>query len=112
MPSGGSGGLKFRKCRFNIKSINSSAMENKEICILGIHISDSVRNAELIQPVLTKFGCTIRTRLGLHDVAEEFSSSTGMMILELTGDPKEYVKLENELLKIEGLEVKKMVFNG
>jgi hypothetical protein len=85
-------------------------MANKEIWILGIHISDRVKEAELIQPVLTKFGCTIRTRLGLHDVSEEFSSPTGMILLELTGDTKEYVKLENELLKIEGLEVKKMVF--
>jgi hypothetical protein len=86
-------------------------MANKEIWILGIHISDRVKEAGLIQPILTKFGCTIRTRLGLHDVTEEFSSPTGMLILELTGDPKEYVKLENELLKIEGLEVRKMVFS-
>jgi len=85
-------------------------MANKEIWILGIHISDRVGKAGLIQPVFTKFGCTIRTRLGLHDVTEEYSSPTGMILLELTGDPKEYVKLENELLKIEGLEVKKMVF--
>jgi len=85
-------------------------MANNEIWILGIHISDRVKNAGLIQPVLTKFGCTIRTRLGLHDVTEEYCSSTGIILLELTGDPKEYVKLENELLKIEGLDVKKMVF--
>jgi len=85
-------------------------MANKEIWILGIHVSDRVKNAERIQPVLTKFGCTIRTRLGLHDVTEEFSSPTGMILLELTGDPNEYIKLENELLKIDGLEVKKMVF--
>jgi len=85
-------------------------MVNKEIWILGIHISDRVRNAGLVQPVLTKFGHTIRTRLGLHDVTEEVSSPTGMILLELTGDPKECINLENELLKIEGLEVKKMVF--
>jgi hypothetical protein len=86
-------------------------MANKEIWILGIHISDRVTKAEQVQPILTKFGCTIRTRLGLHDVTDEFSSSTGIILLELTGDPKEYVKLENELLKIEGLEVKKIVFS-
>ena len=86
-------------------------MTNKEKWILGVYISDRVKEAELIQPVLTKFGCTIRTRLGLHDVGEEFSSPTGMMLLELTGDPAEYSKLENELLQIEGLDVKKMVFH-
>ena len=86
-------------------------MANKEIWILGIRISDRVTKASLIQPVLTKFGCTIRTRLGLHDVTDDFCSPTGMILLELTGDPSEYIKLENELLKIDGLEVKKMVFN-
>ena len=85
-------------------------MVHKEIWILGIHISDRVRDAGLVQPVLTKFGHTIRTRLGLHDVIEEVSSPTGMILLQLTGDLKECIKLENELLKIEGLEVKKMVF--
>jgi hypothetical protein len=85
-------------------------MANKEIWILGIHISDRVRKAELIQPVFTKFGCTIRTRLGLHEVTEEYCSPNGTILLELTGDPKEFIKLENELLKIDGLEVKKMVF--
>lgn len=85
-------------------------MANKDIWILGIHISDRVKEAGLIQPILTKFGCIIRTRLGLHDVAEGISSPTGMILLELYGDQKEYLKLENELLKIEGLEVKKMIF--
>ena len=87
-------------------------MANKEIWILGIHVSDRVKKAELIQPVLSKFGCTIRTRLGLHDITEEFSSPNGMILLELTGDPDEYIKLENELLNIEGLEVKRMIFAG
>lgn len=86
-------------------------MTNKEIWILGIRISDRVKNVGLVQPILTKFGCTIRTRLGLHDVTEDFCSPNGMIILELTGDQNEYTKLENELLKIDGLEVKKMVFN-
>jgi hypothetical protein len=85
-------------------------MTNKEIWILGIRISDRVKNVGLVQPILTKFGCTIRTRLGLHDVTEDFCSPNGMILLELTGDQKEYTKLENELLKIDGLEVKKMVF--
>jgi hypothetical protein len=85
-------------------------MTNKEIWILGIRISDRVKNVGLVQPILTKFGCTIRTRLGLHDVTEDFCSPNGMILLELTGDQNEYTKLENELLKIDGLEVKKMVF--
>ncbi len=85
-------------------------MASKEIWVLGIHISDRVRKINLIQPILTKFGCSIKTRLGLHGTDGADCSPNGLMILELSGDPKEFVKLENELLLIEGLEVKKMVF--
>jgi len=82
----------------------------KEIWILGIHITDRVKEAKDIQLILTKFGCSIKTRLGLHEVKEEFCSSTGLILLELTGNRDEFPKLENELLKVEGIEVRKMVF--
>ncbi|MFZ4741655.1 MAG: hypothetical protein ACOYLE_10880 [Bacteroidales bacterium] len=82
----------------------------KKIVILGLHITDRVKEAIRVQDVLTKFGCSIKTRLGLHEVQENFCSSNGLIILELTGNAEEMVKLENELLKIEGLEVQKMTF--
>ena len=82
----------------------------KEIWILGIHITDRVTEVSAVQAILTKFGCTIKTRLGLHEVKEEFCARSGLIILELTGSREEFIKLENELLKIDGLEVKKMVF--
>ena len=82
----------------------------KKIVILGLHITDRVKEAIKVQDVLTKFGCSIKTRLGLHDVQENFCSSNGLIILELTGSVEEMAKLEKELLKIEGLEVQKMTF--
>ena len=85
-------------------------MASKEIWVLGVHISDRVHKINLIQPILTKFGCSIKTRLGLHENDGENCSPNGLMILELSGDPTEFTKLESELLLIEGLEVKKMVF--
>ena len=82
----------------------------KEIVILGIHITDRVKEVALVQKVLTNFGCSIKTRLGLHDVEEENSSSDGVIILELTGDNNEFMKLENALNAIEGIKVQKMTF--
>ncbi len=82
----------------------------KKIWILGVQITDRVKEVSDVQAVLTKFGCSIKTRLGLHEVTEDFCARSGLIILELTGNPEEFVKLENELLKIEGLGVKKMVF--
>jgi hypothetical protein len=82
----------------------------KEIWILGIHITDRLQEVSDVQAILTKFGCTIKTRLGLHEVKDDFCARSGLIILELTGSREEFFKLENELLKIDGIEVKKMVF--
>ena len=82
----------------------------KEIWILGVHITDRLTEVSAFQAILTKFGCIIKTRLGLHEVRDDFCARSGMVILELTGSRDEFYKLENELLKIDGLEVKKMVF--
>jgi hypothetical protein len=82
----------------------------KEIWILGIYISDRMKESNQVQSILTKFGCSIKTRLGLHEVTDDYCATTGMIILELTGDVAEYRKLENELLKLDNIEVKKMIF--
>jgi hypothetical protein len=82
----------------------------KEARILGIMINDPAKGAGKIQNILTKYGCSIRTRLGLHDIDEEYARETGLILLELTGEMQECLKLENELLELEGLEVQKMVF--
>ena len=85
-------------------------MMMKEIWILGIHITDRVEKVSDVQSILTKFGCTIKTRLGLHEVKDDFCARSGLIILELTGTKEEFIKLENALLRVEGLAVKKMVF--
>jgi hypothetical protein len=82
----------------------------KEVRILGVMINDPVKGADKIQNILTKYGCSIRTRLGLHDIAGDYASDTGLMLLELTGERDECLRLENELLDLDGVEVQKMVF--
>jgi hypothetical protein len=81
----------------------------KETWILGIRISDRLHDVSKLQSVLTKFGCSIRTRLGLHEIAGDQVADGGIVILELTGNREDFMKLENELLKIDGLTVKSMV---
>ncbi len=82
----------------------------KEIRILGILIIDRQKEVGKVQELLTKFGCSIRTRLGLHEVSDEVCSPSGLIILELYGETKEMDKLENSLLDTEGIKVQKMVF--
>ncbi len=82
----------------------------KEIRILGIAVTDNATEAVSVQNLLTKFGCSIKTRLGLHEVSNDKCNSEGIILLELTGNTDEMDKLENELLKIENLKVRKMTF--
>lgn len=80
------------------------------IRIVGVLLTNRVKEATKIQEVLTKFGCIIRTRLGLHEAASNICGKNGLIILELIGEKSEWDKLESELLAIEGVELKKMEF--
>ncbi len=80
--------------------------------ILGVLITDRKQEAGEVQKVLTQHGCSIKTRLGLHEVTQEQSSKEGLIILELIGDVTEMGKLEESLEKIPGTQTKKMIFNG
>ncbi|MGE0090423.1 MAG: hypothetical protein AB7S50_13210 [Bacteroidales bacterium] len=83
---------------------------NKEIRILGILITDRQKEAGKVQSVLSKFGCSIKTRLGLHEVINDLCSSSGLIILELTGAISDMDKLEKELKEIGGTQTQRMIF--
>ncbi|HBG28500.1 MAG: hypothetical protein A2Y10_14945 [Planctomycetes bacterium GWF2_41_51] len=81
--------------------------------ILGVHITDRVKHvvgSGGVQPILTEYGCYIKTRLGLHEAGKDFCSPNGLLILELAGDLNKCVELEKKLTEIEGVSVKKIVF--
>lgn len=81
-----------------------------EIVVLGIYIYERSKNASAVQSLLTQFGCSIKTRLGLHEVIDNYCSNSGLILIELTGDKKEMETLEQELRKLSEIEIQKMVF--
>ena len=81
-----------------------------ELRILGILIPDRVKDAVKIQQALTKYGCSIKTRLGLHEASSETCARNGLIILELTGKKEEWDALEKELTAVEGVKIQKMSF--
>lgn len=83
----------------------------KKIKILGIYVNDRVQEVEKIQSVLSKFGCVIRTRLGIHSQEETYANDGGHILLELDGDTEECNRLERELATIPELEVQAMEFS-
>lgn len=81
--------------------------------ILGVHVTDRVKHIVGkggVQPVLTEYGCYIKTRLGLHEVGKDVCSPNGLLILELVGDVNKCKELEQKLSAIEGISVQKMIF--
>jgi len=78
--------------------------------VLGIHITDRVKHVRKVQEVLTEYGCSIKTRLGLHAVSESFCSPNGLLLLEMAGPEKPIFEMMDKLKAIEGVDVQKMVF--
>lgn len=79
--------------------------------ILGIKISNRMKNVPSLQAILTEFGCNIKTRLGLHDVSDTSCSPNGLLILELHGEEASIVEMEAKLKAIPGIDIQKMVFD-
>jgi hypothetical protein len=83
---------------------------NEQHLIYGIHITNRAKSVPVVQKVFTDFGCSIRTRLGLHDVHDNHCSPSGMIILDMVGPTGEIKKFEKALKAISGVDVKKMAF--
>jgi len=79
--------------------------------VIGIHITNREHDSARVQYSLTKFGCSIRTRFGINEDKDTGTLGHGLILLELSGHPSEFIKLMEELQRIDGIEVKKMVFS-
>lgn len=76
--------------------------------IFGIKLLNRVGNAADFQAVVTKFGCSIKTRIGLHDVTNGVCSPSGVIIIEFIGEDAD--EFEKELNTLSDIIIQKMVF--
>lgn len=75
--------------------------------IMGVRLVDRSESAIDVQKVLTQYGCSIRTRLGLHDQdASGVCSPSGILLLQLCCDEQEAKDLEKALQDIKGVTAK------
>jgi hypothetical protein len=81
-----------------------------ETRILGILITDRIKEAGRTQTVLSKNARLISTRLGLHELNDKVCSRVGIILIHLTGIASEWDAFEKELGQIDGLVVKQMSF--
>lgn len=82
----------------------------KERIILGVQLKQGSGQALKLQQIFSKFGCVIKTRLGLNDSDGEGGTQQGLIILELQGDQSDCQHLINELHRLEDADVQQMNF--
>ena len=83
-------------------------MENPCCIILGLKVNHRNANAPRLQEALTKYGCNIRLRVGLHETSEIYCSDEGLILLQIAGGMEVAEKMLADLNALEGVSVKMM----
>ena len=78
--------------------------------ILGVHLTERVKEAVEVQKNLTEFGRYIKTRLGLHEIEKGHEAPNGLILLEMVGPDDKIQALQDRLRAIGGVDVKCWVF--
>ena len=74
--------------------------------ILLVLVSTRKESATTVQKILTEWGCLIKTRLGLHQDVLDNCSESGLIFLELVGDPEKHKELQRKLELVQGVQAK------
>jgi hypothetical protein len=82
------------------------------IKVLGIKITDRIKEAGLIQEILSRHASMITTRLGFHELTDEVCAREAYIILHLSGERNESEKLLYELNQVGGIELREMSFDS
>lgn len=82
----------------------------KSHLILGVHVKSFSKDSGNVQKIFSEYGCSIRTRLGLHDAADNLCSPEGLILIEFIGGIEKADEMTAKLSAIQGIEVKRMVF--
>ncbi len=70
---------------------------------IAVRVSNRVDEAPDVQSVFTKYGCNIKTRLGLHEVSDNSCAKDGLILLVCIGTGEELNNLEKDLNGIDGV---------
>jgi len=77
--------------------------------ILGIKLINRLEASSEFQKIITKYGCAIKTRIGLHNVCNNTCTNFGIVLLEIIDD-NILPQLKSSLAKIEHISIKSMSF--
>lgn len=68
-----------------------------KVSTMVIVVGNRVDTATQVQGILTKYGCQIKARLGLHEADEDKCTNFGVIFLQLVGEEESFKALEQEL---------------
>ena len=60
--------------------------------IIGVELTDRAESSIEFQQILTKYGCSIRTRIGLHHTENGVCTNNGIVLLDLAEDAPDLIK--------------------
>lgn len=79
--------------------------------VIGIKITDRIKETGLVQKALSDHRGVVSTRLGFHELSNEVCSREGFMVIHLAGQAEDCEELFVRLNGIEGIFVKEMAFS-
>jgi len=74
--------------------------------IIAIRLESRTQNANNLQEILTRSGCNIKVRLGLHEVSDDYCANDGVIILQVCGKDEEIQQLLDNLNHMDGATAK------
>lgn len=80
-----------------------------ETIIMAITVDPRTDKAPKVQEVLTKHGCIIKMRLGLHETSSKMCSERGLILLQICGEDDEVKALKEDLVSVEGVKFNTMI---
>jgi hypothetical protein len=75
--------------------------------VMAVMVDKRMKDAAKVQEALTKNGCIINVRLGLHEI-RNVCADEGLILLYLCGAKKAIAALKSDLRKVKGVKVKTM----
>lgn len=82
---------------------------NKTV-VFGVLLSKRTDSAPKFQEIITKHGCIINTRIGLHHATKSSCPLGGVILLDLIGEDQEIQALENDLKTLPEIQIQKLEF--
>jgi hypothetical protein len=79
--------------------------------VVVILIDQRSKSAVKVQEILTKYGCYIKTRLGIHDVLPDECSDEGLVILHMCCSEEVLSQLEDDLNSIDKVKAKSVTLS-